>query len=146
MAPRLWANAAIDEAKKFYADNALAGPAPWLFDLAKLWSFSDFYRHIDPDTAAFAGRFNTELVDPHKSDCENYVAQALYQHEGAYQPFFDLDGLEWPVIRPPATATVWTTAPIHDQPVELPDDVDSPEAEDLAEWIAAGLDFVTDTD
>jgi hypothetical protein len=173
-APKLWANATIGEARRFYDDHELTGPVPWMFDIAAMWSSGDFYQHIDPDTASFPGTFNAELVDPAQDGCVNYLNQALYQHEVAYQPFFDLDDLEWPVIRPENNAVIFTpglrrlfeaagrplprplaeiaagsrlvTLPIADTPVELPVDPDSPEAEELAQWVEAQLDDITEED
>ncbi|MEV0278724.1 hypothetical protein AB0I22_20390 [Streptomyces sp. NPDC050610] len=175
MVPKLWTNATIDEAKDFYTADGLPGPVPWLFDLAKLWSSGDFYGHLDPGSEPLRGPFDSGLVDPDQSACANFAAQLLHQHETAYRPHFDLGGLEWPETRPPAEA-VWTpglrrlfettghdlppelarvpargrpaTAPVGDQPVDLPsaEDADSAEAEELAQWVGADLDFSTDTD
>ncbi|MFF8956819.1 hypothetical protein [Streptomyces sp. NPDC014894] len=175
LAPSLWTHDTIEGAEKFYDADGVAGPGEWLFDLAKAWGTGDFRGHVDPGPAAFEGPFEPELFDPSASACANFAAQALHQHETAYQPYFHLEGVEWPSIRPEgAPATVWTpglrrlfeeaghtlpdglagapersgptTAPVSGQPVALPGGADSAEAEELASWVEAELDYATDAD
>jgi hypothetical protein len=59
-------------------------------------SASNDYAQICPSTLPLLGTFNQGSYDPKKSDCDNYSAQALYQHVDAY---FDLVGVSIPKLR-----------------------------------------------
>jgi Lipase (class 3) len=48
------------------------------------------YTQIDVRTPPLQGKVNTDIIDPSKSDCDNFTAQVYYQHVQAY---FELLGI-----------------------------------------------------
>ncbi|MBF6196295.1 hypothetical protein [Nocardia implantans] len=141
-----------------------------VFELLKIKaSVSGQYAHFDPTSGVFQGTFNNDINQTQGSTSDDlYFKQVGYQHIGGYHDFFEIKGVQWPqgvvAIPPVGTDTVLNrilaagglplgdgagkvlanrrpvTVPLDGQPVELPTDHDSPEAEELVDRVTAEFD------
>ncbi|MGV9722383.1 lipase family protein [Nocardia beijingensis] len=129
-------------------------------------SLSGQYVHFDPTNGVFHGTFNTEIEQTQGATPDDlYFQQVGYQHIDGYHDFFAIKGVQWPqgvvALPPVGTDAVMNrilsvaglpigdgagkvlanhrpvTVPLDGQPVALPTDHDSPEAENLADRVAA---------
>ncbi|MEU6827206.1 hypothetical protein ABZ894_01010 [Nocardia beijingensis] len=129
-------------------------------------SLSGQYAHFDPTNGVFHGTFDNEIDQTQGATPEDlYFRQVGYQHIDGYHDFFEIKGVQWPqgvvALPPVGTDAVMNrilsvaglpigdgagkvmanhrpvTVPLDGQPVELPTDHDSPEAENLADRVAA---------
>jgi hypothetical protein len=88
--PHGWESDDLVELPTIYSPNIPATLELYSLLVAALAiSASVGYTQIDTSTR-LNGSINTQLIDPSKSDCDNYIAQMNYQHVQAY---FDLLGV-----------------------------------------------------
>ncbi|GAA1941026.1 lipase family protein [Amycolatopsis minnesotensis] len=160
--PNSWEPPSMQAAARYYDEHGVPNPVPGLFHAAAAWSWAaGRYRHIAPDALSFKGSFSHDHAG-------KWGTQVRYQHQDAYAEFFDIDGLDIPEgFLTEGNETIWTPelkavlerngveAPadlaevsadsgppvlvVLDQPVQAPDELDSPEAGELARWIEAEL-------
>ncbi|MGK8521656.1 lipase family protein [Nocardia asteroides] len=141
-----------------------------VFDLLRTQaSISGQYAHFDPTSGVFQGTFNEQIDQTQGSTPDDlYFKQVGYQHIAGYHAFFEITGVQWPqgvvALPPVGTDTVVgrilasagaplgdgagkalanrrpVTVPINGEPVELPTDHRSPQAEQLVDRVTAEFD------
>ena len=93
--PHAWNSGLLSEIPSLYGPEI---PADEAVDLLVGWardaSSRGDYTQIKPCTPAFAGTVDAGIVDPSRSEIDNFLEQAACQHTAAYTKYFALPGVD----------------------------------------------------
>lgn len=116
--PYAWKPEALDGTKAFY--EGIGNPFIPLIDFLKGLGASGDYLQVQPDAPPIRGVVNESIIKPELSQQENFLKQALYQHEDVYLEFLRIPGAEAPIIHPPGRAALGPVAQMIAQQAGLP--------------------------
>ncbi|HEX3045252.1 MAG TPA: hypothetical protein VHY08_10875 [Bacillota bacterium] len=91
--PHLWNPASIEQIKGIYKPYIpKESPIDFGINLLVEWlkglGAKGKYFQINPKAASFPGEINSKIIDPDKSNFENFIRQVNYQHFDSYQKYF----------------------------------------------------------